>query len=135
MLTDVAAFSGDPGNAPAWYRNIRSVDWLTQPPLRVGSRLAFAAVFFGRRLSYTYEIVELEPNRKLVMRTTEGPFPMETTYEWEAVGPELTRMVLRNRGSPSGFQGVAAPILAIAMRRATDKDLRKLKQVLEDRTS
>jgi uncharacterized membrane protein len=130
-VAEVAAFAGDPENAPSWYKNIKSVEWLSQPPLRVGSKMAFVAEFLGRRLSYTYEVVELEPNRKLVMRTAEGPFPMETTYEWEPAHPGVTRMTLRNRGSPSGFKSIAAPVMSMAIRRANEKDLRSLKQLLE----
>jgi hypothetical protein len=99
----VAAFAGDPGNAPQWYENIESVEWKSPPPMRVGSRLAFVARFLGRRLAYTYEIVELVPDRRLVMRTEEGPFPMETTYEWESTPGGGTRMRLRNRGTPAGM--------------------------------
>jgi hypothetical protein len=127
----VAAFAGDPGQAPLWYENIAGVEWLTAPPLRLGSRLAFVAHFLGRRLSYTYEIVELEPGRRLVMRTAEGPFPMETTYEWIAEGPASTRMKLRNRGSPAGFARIVAPFMKAAMARANRKDLKKLKGLLE----
>src|SRR4051794_35290110 len=89
---EVAAFAGDPGNAPRWYVNIRSVEWKTAPPLMVGSRLAFVARFLGRRLAYTYEIVDLVPAERLVMRTAEGPFPMETTYTWRSDGVGQTRM-------------------------------------------
>ncbi|QGN48696.1 SRPBCC family protein [Micromonospora sp. WMMD558] len=127
----VAAFAGDPANAPAWYVNIGSVEWLTPPPPRVGSRVAFVAQFLGRRLAYTYEIVDLVPDDRLVMRTAEGPFPMETTYRWEALDGGRTRMTLRNRGEPSGFASIAAPVLAGAMRRANRKDLARLKGLLE----
>ena len=65
---------------PQWYRNIESVAWQTEPPVRVGSRMAFVARFLGRTLAYTYEVTELEPGARLVMSTSQGPFPMETTY-------------------------------------------------------
>src|SRR5262249_3430449 len=103
----------------------------TPPPLALGSKLAFVAHFLGRRLAYTYEIVELVPGARLVMRTAEGPFPMETSYEWEAAGPSTTRMKLRNRGEPAGFSKLVAPVMAGAMRRANEKDLARLKQRLE----
>jgi hypothetical protein len=42
-------------------------------------------------------------------------------------------MMLRNRGEPSGFSGVAAPLMAVAMKRANAKDLKRLKKLLEAR--
>ncbi len=127
----VASYAADPSNATEWYVNIKSVEWKTPPPLGVGSRLAFVAQFFGRRLAYTYEIIEFVSNERLVMRTAEGPFPMETTYTWEPQSEEQTRMTLRNRGEPSGFSRVFAPLMAAAMRRANGKDLARLKALLE----
>jgi hypothetical protein len=94
--------------------------------------LDFVAHFLGRRLAYTYEVVELIPGERLVMRTAQGPFPMETSYQWTAEG-DATRMSLRNRGEPSGFAGVAAPLMSGAMRRANQKDLSRLKSLLESR--
>ena len=128
---EVAAFAADPSNAPAWYVNIDSVEWRTPPPVAVGSRMEFSARFLGRTLVYTYEIADLVPGERLVMRTAEGPFPMETTYTWEALDGDRTRMTLRNQGEPSGFTSVAAPMMAAAMRRANRKDLAKLKALLE----
>jgi uncharacterized protein YndB with AHSA1/START domain len=130
---DVAAYACDPDNATAWYENIKAVSWETPPSLAVGSRVAFVASFLGRRLSYTYEIVELVPGERLVMRTAEGPFPMETTYEFTDAPGGGTRMTLRNRGEPSGFAKVGAPVMAAAMRRANRKDLAALRAVLEGR--
>jgi uncharacterized membrane protein len=132
-VDEVAAYAADPANAPSWYPNIQSVTWETDPPLAVGSRVRFRARFLGRDLEYTYEIVEHEPGRRLVMRTAEGPFPMETTYLWEPAGEEATRMTLRNRGEPAGFSRLAAPLMAPAMRRANAKDLAALGRILEAR--
>jgi hypothetical protein len=56
---------------------------------------------------------------------------METTYTWEETASGGTKMTLRNRGEPSGFSRVAAPVMSGAMRRANGKDLKRLKQILE----
>jgi uncharacterized protein YndB with AHSA1/START domain len=129
----VAAYAADPSHAPDWYANIDSGEWRTEPPLRVGSRVAFVARILGRRLEYTYEIVELDPGHRLVMRTAEAPFPMETTYTWQPGDDGATRMTLRNRGAPSGFSKLAAPFMAAAIRRANRKDLAALRRILEAR--
>ncbi len=130
-VSEVSAYAADPDNAPTWYANIRSVEWKTSPPVQQGSLVAFVAQFLGRRLAYTYEIAEFSPAERLVMRTQEGPFPMETTYTWAAQSPTATRMTLRNAGEPVGFSTVAAPIMSAAMRRANRKDLANLKAILE----
>ena len=128
---EVAAFAADPDNVTRWYENIKSVEWRTPPPLAVGSRVDFVAHFLGRRLAYTYEVLEHDPGRGLVMSTSQGPFPMETSYRWEDTATGGTLMTLRNRGMPSGWSRLLEPVLVGAMRRANWKDLSRLKAVLE----
>jgi uncharacterized membrane protein len=127
----VAAYCCDPDNATSWYANIDAVRWETSKPLAVGSRFAFSARFLGRSLDYTYEVVEWTPEERFVMCTAQGPFPMETTYEWSDAPDGATLMRLRNRGEPTGFYRVATPLMSPAIKRATGKDLRRLKSVLE----
>ena len=131
-ILDVSRFAADPDNAPLWYENIQSVEWRTPRPAQLGSRIDFVARFLGRRLAYTYEIVELVPGRRLTMRTPGPPFPMETTYTWEEENGS-TRMVLRNRGTPRGFTIWLAPLMSFMVGRANRKDLALLKRLLEQR--
>ena len=129
--SEVAAYACSPDNATRWYQNIREIEWETDPPVGIGSRIRFVARFLGRRLAYTYEVGEIVPGERFVMSTAEGPFPMETTYTWEDTASGGTRMTLRNRGEPTGFSKLSAPAMASAMRRANRKDLARLKQILE----
>jgi uncharacterized membrane protein len=128
---EVAAYASDPDSVTAWYANIKAVEWKTPKPVALGSRMAFVAQFLGRRLAYTYEVKESVDGERFVMATSEGPFPMETTYTFQDAPGGGTLMRLRNRGEPAGFSRLAAPIMGPAVKRANQKDLRKLKQILE----
>jgi uncharacterized protein YndB with AHSA1/START domain len=128
---EVATYVADPDNAPEWYANIKSVRWKTPPPLAIGTELEFVARFLGASMAYTYEVLEYEPGERLVMRTTEGPFPMETTYTWSDAGGSATAMTLRNRGEPDRFSKLSAPLVTRAVRRANRKDLARLRSILE----
>lgn len=130
-IADVWAYATDPTTAPHWYANIERVELLTPGPVDVGSRMLFSARFLGRTLTYTYEVRELEPVRRMTMSTSEGPFPMTTTYSFDAVDTGNTRMTLRNHGEPSGFGAIAAPAMSMAMRRANRSDLDRIRTILE----
>ena len=127
----VAAYVSDPSNAPEWYANISEAVWESTPPLQVGSKVAFVAQFLGRTLRYTYEVVEQTPT-SLVMRTAEGPFPMETSYRYQPTAEGHTLMTLRNRGTPRGLSRLMSPFIRMAMRRANRKDLEALQLHLEE---
>lgn len=129
-LSKVAAYAFNPANAPEWYVNINAIEWKSEKPLQVGSLVAFKAQFMGKKLEYTYEFVELTESR-LVMKTAQGPFPMQTTYDLEELDESTTLMRLRNNGQPSGFSKFMAPLMAKMMKKANQKDLLSIKSILE----
>ncbi|UAL48153.1 SRPBCC family protein [Sutcliffiella horikoshii] len=128
----VADYAANPDHAPVWYDNIDSSDWRTPKPLQLGSQIAFRAKFLGKELAYIYEIVEFIPGEKLTMKTAQGPFPMETTYTWTAINTNTTKMTLQNKGEPKGFSKLFSPVMATMMKKANEKDLKKIKAILEN---
>jgi uncharacterized membrane protein len=131
-IEKVSSYAADPDHAPEWYVNIDSAEWLTEKPLDLDSQIAFKATFLGRELSYVYRIEEYIPGEKLVMRTANGPFPMKTTYTWEKLEQNRTKMTLRNQGEPSGFSKIFTPFMSTLMKKANQKDLKKIKEILEN---
>lgn len=130
-IEQVSEYAMNPDHAPEWYVNIQSVEWKTPRPLKLGSHIAFKAKFLGRELAYVYEVVEFIPGKKFVMQTANGPFPMETIYTWEAIDEHHTRMTLRNKGNPKGFNKILSLFMKPMIRRANMKDLKKIKAILE----
>ncbi|WP_130014501.1 SRPBCC family protein [Serinicoccus sediminis] len=133
----VAAVSGDPDQAMRWYANIRSVRWRGPAEVVEGARIDFVARFLGRQLAYTYVIVDLVPQERMVMRTEDGPFPMETTYTWwdeepGGTGRPRTGMSVRNAGRPSAMTTLASGAVTLGMKRAMRRDLERLRLVLRE---
>ena len=125
----VAAFAMDSANDPAWIGGVVESKALTDGPFGKGSKVGRTAKFLGRRMEYTTEVVEYEPPALVAMRA-ESPFPMTIRYEFvERAGRTLAR--IRVTGEGSGFYNLAAPLLAMMVKRNVSRDLRTLKQLLE----
>jgi uncharacterized membrane protein len=131
---EVAAYMVDPRNDPHWIGGVREVRLETPPPVAVGSRVARVASFLGRRVEYVNEITALDPQRVLDMRSVSAPFPMRITYSFDALdGGAATVVRNRVRGEPGGFFGLFGPLLGPLVKRSVQKDLERLRDVLEAR--
>jgi uncharacterized membrane protein len=127
----VAAYMSDPANDPEWIGGLREARLLGDPPLQQGSRVARVASFMGRRVEYVNEITTLEPGSVLEMRSVKAPFPMHITYTFEdREGGTLVRNHVRGGG---GLFSLGSPLFAPLVRRNVQKDLERMRDVLEAR--
>jgi uncharacterized membrane protein len=130
---EIAAFVLDQDNAPAWIESVESVKWDAWRPLAERSRFTHVSGLLGGRLAYAYEVLELVPGERLVVSTEDGPFAMRTTYTWADAPGGATTMTLHSYGQPESSHRLSVPVIAKALRRANQKDLKRLKDVLERR--
>ena len=129
---EVAAYMTDPANDPEWIGGVREARLEGAPPIGVGSRVARVASFLGRRVEYVNEVAALDAAH-LDMRSVSGPFPMQITYGFRADGDGAGTVVSnRVRGAARGF-AFAGPLLPRLVRRSVQKDLERLRDVLERR--
>jgi uncharacterized membrane protein len=124
---EVARFAMDWRNDTEWIGALNEVALVREEPLQVRR----VAGFLGKRIEYVNEVVELEPGRRLAMRSVKAPFPMTVVYEFEDEG-EGTLMRIRTGGDATGFYRVAGPLLARAVKRGVEGDLARLKRNLEN---
>ena len=126
----VAEFASDPANAPSWCTHIKSVEWNNEAPLRAGTKLIFNEQIMRRRHQHVYEVVEVIPGQKMIMKTRGKGTRMETTVAWQALNENTTCMTLRSRGIPNAFKPIS-PFLKLAIRKASRRNLKQLKKMLE----
>ena len=127
----VAEYAMDPANDPVWIGGIDRARWVTEPPLRVGSRVERIARFLGRRIEYVLEVAELQPGARLRMTSVEAPFPMTVSYEFDHGGDGGTAARIGIGGGPGGLVGILSPLLAVAVRRSISGDLRRLAAIVQ----
>ena len=128
---EVAAFAMDPANDRRWIGALSEVRTLTEGSVGPGTRVERVAGFLGRRIDYVNEITELEPGRRLAMRSVKAPFPLRVTYEFEDAPGGTTLARIRTGGEPGRYYALAGPLLGTMVRLGVRRDLRKLKALLE----
>jgi uncharacterized protein YndB with AHSA1/START domain len=127
----VAEYVTDPTNEPNWIRGIVESTPLAPGPIHKGSRVRRLAKFMGRQIDYTPEVIDLDPDRRLVMKT-DKPFLMTIEYEFsERDGSTVFRQ--RLQGGPGGIMGLFSPLMASMVKRNVRSDMERLRTMLEDR--
>lgn len=122
---EVFAFLADATNNPRWQRGMVACRWTSPAPIAVGSTYEQHARMLGRDLRMVFEVVDLEPDRSITIRTTDGPFPLEVTRRVAAAGAG-TLASATIRGDASGVFGLATPVLRRVVERSVAADWERL---------
>ena len=132
-VEDVFAVLSDVKNVPIWSSSTIDEILLTPGPLRKGSRRrAVIKGFRGRTMQNKAEMIEFEPNRRMVVEVLDAPMPARIVIEFTPVGGG-TRLDWTGIFAPRGTLGATAPLVAWFCRKVFQKDLRNLKDLMDRR--
>lgn len=127
----VVEYASDPENAPYWCKNIRSVAWDNEAQLRAGTKLIVRERLMRRNMENEYEVVEIIPGQKVVVRSLSNGMKIETTVGWQAIDEETTCMTVRVRAVPRAFSKAIVPFKALTIKNTCRRNLKRLKRILE----
>lgn len=125
----VFAVVAEPETHPQWRPSAVEFRPLSRP-VQVGTRLVETVRFLGRRYTTTYEVTALEPPRRFVLRSVDGPLPTVLACELSEAngGTELT-FVLEMEGPR--LLGARVPGFHTLMRWYLRDEGRRLARLVE----
>lgn len=135
-VQEVWRYVADPRNLPRWLSGVSDVRLTSEGTLRPGSTFASTYTYGGRTHEVTYEVTEVRPPNRLVIRSVSGPYPFESTFEMEEVG-EVGTQVFHTlaAGADSKATGVIflvlGPFLRAGMRMRMRRELLRLSELIE----
>ena len=129
-VDEVFAYMADVRNWPQWNSGMLEGEQTSAGPVGVGTTFRGVNQFLGRRMEWTSEVTEYEPNRKMGQKITSGPMLIEQSLTFEPVEGG-TRFTLVGEGETGGFFKLAEPIVNRTMQRQMEGNLANLKDILE----
>jgi uncharacterized protein YndB with AHSA1/START domain len=129
-VEQVFAFITDTRNTTRWQPLISEARATLEGPAQIGTQVTEVRTFIGRKMEATYEIVELEPNKRIVLKSVGGPFPYKGTITFESLG-NATKVTFDAETEVRGFFKLADGVIAGSMRKSLETNLSTAKQVVE----
>jgi uncharacterized membrane protein len=124
------AYIADFSNNAAWQSGIKSTDWTSPPPIRVGSTYDQISEYKG--IVTGYEITTIDPSRSITTESRDGAtFPITVTRSVVPLGEARCRVTVDLAGYPRGFRRFAKPLVVKIVRDTIETDYRRLKRLLE----
>ena len=133
-IEEVFAYVSDLKNGPQWQTGLFEVRGLTEGSLGVGSKFASVRKFLGRKLEGVVEIIEYEPNNKMVIKSPSGSVPFEESYLFGSTS-EGTQLSTVLELHTSGLMGLADPMIAGSLKREMESNFGDVKDFLESKVA
>jgi uncharacterized protein YndB with AHSA1/START domain len=116
-------------NHKAWQAGILEAKMTPPGPVGVGSTYHYTSEVMGRRFETQMRVSALEQNKKWSIQTTGVPKPVETVYDFEAVG-SATRLTISMELS-GGYPAVAEGMVKQQMQKSLEEQGMRIKQIVE----
>jgi len=129
---EVAEFFFDASNNPKWQNGMVSCDWVSDPPIDVGSIYEQRARFMGRDVRSTFVVTDFEPGRMIRIETIESTFPIQVERRVDPIDDSSSRVSAEITGGPEGrVMKMLSPLMAGRAQKSVDADYDRLVQLLE----
>ena len=128
-IEEVFAFVADPRNDLKWRSDVVESN-VTSVSLDVGATFEFASEFMGRKIETKGKITAYDPPKHFAWKSIKSPIPVSAVTTFEAVA-DGTLIVDTADFEPGGFFKIAEPLLIKQAQSAVEKDMQKLKELLE----
>ncbi len=131
-LTQVYEYTINPSHAKDWYENVKTSTWDDKGgELVIGTKVKLLTHIMGKDFPFTYSIKTLDPNKRMHMVSTAGPFPMESEYLFQALSDTATEVTIINRAEPKGIPFFMVSIVKGKVQKTIEEDVVRLKNILE----
>ncbi|SRR6266516_2889378 len=126
----VFSFVRDTRNTARWHPSLSEARATLEGPAQIRTQVTEVRTVVGRKMESNFEIVELEPNKRIVMKSVSGPFPLKVTILFESLG-NATRITLDADTEPRGFLKLADGMIGGMLKKEMENDLSAAKHVVE----
>jgi uncharacterized membrane protein len=133
-VEDIYELVGNPENDVKWQDAVVEVHKLTPGPIQAGSRFRHTLRIFGKRMGVDVEFIERQPHSGYILQCRSAPFDFETRVRLTQLSRRAghtTRVDTVVEGRPTGAARVAAVVLSRHRSGEIERDLHKLKRLME----
>lgn len=129
-VAEVFAFMSEFANDAKWQSDLVRSEKTSGGPTAVGTTGLYVQKLMGKEVKNEVVVTEFDPPKRFGMKTTSGPVQFEAIASLEDMGGG-THVTMNAKGEPGGFFKVAEGLLQKELEKTFEKDLAKLKQILE----